>query len=58
MVLLCKNILADFTFFSKYNLDEISLKIYLALGNEIKRDLNKNNFLVEEHNNKKINWIR
>lgn len=48
-----KNILEDFAFFSKYNLDEISLKIYLALGNEIKRDLNKNIFLIEEERHNK-----
>ncbi len=48
-----KNILEDFALFSKYNLDRISLKIYLALGNEIKKDLNKNSFLIEEKHNKR-----
>ena len=48
-----KNILEDFALFSKYNLGRISLKIYLALGNEIKKKLNKNSFLIEEKHNKR-----
>lgn len=48
-----KNILEDSKLFLKLGMAELSTKIYLAFGNEIRKDLNKNSFLIEEGEERK-----